>query len=760
MNKTHLVKVPMENTLNLNEFFVEGENQELSHVLLHIIQPSTPEEEKEKGYFFAACEINNGDKEDVFNLQALMDRIENEYYEITAAPGKDALEVILEKINRENFEMSGADTELHCLVGILRDKEIIFSFCGQPEALLFFKNKYGQFQKMDLVAANEEEGETDKLFSQIIQGKISPGDYFFGGTRHIVGCFNHDRLQKIITGRDTKQSAEHFEKVLGGLRGGYSYGGLIIHFSPAFEALGAERTRVPEKETLFSTEQQTARTLSPSLLDNLNTKVKTIVVKNDEIQSERDKDIRTSSSAHAQSASVQSKHSPVSNKTAPVIALIVKKIWQGAKYAWYGIYWVFFMLAKLVVNIGRYFIMLVIVATNFKNRRRAILESWSENRRRFVRQLKELPLITKILAFASIIFAIIFFSSVIYLQTEKSRAETDRLYREDMQLIKNKTDAAESAIIYGDEAGAKNQADEAGKLAAAFVCRPADKPTCDDVKSRLSALALKLRKMDVTALSVIVDWGSLGLSGTDKMVKIENKLIGFSAGTSTVAVYDLMTKENKIIRPTESVVTGFIAGTVPKENDYALLLASDKKSLYFFDPKTNELRKADISYSVANPDIRALTIYSRRLYSLDASTNQIYRHDSIKNGFGQGKDWLKNTNLNIRDGADMAIDGDLYVLKTTGEVLKFNQGAEQPVNLETIDPALDSGNEIWTYLDVNNLYILDAKNKRLIIFDKTGKFIRQITADELTGPTAFAVDEAKGESYVLDSDKVYQINLK
>ena len=59
MNKTHLVKVPMENTLNLNEFFVEGENQELSHVLLHIIQPSTPEEEREKGYFFAACEINN-----------------------------------------------------------------------------------------------------------------------------------------------------------------------------------------------------------------------------------------------------------------------------------------------------------------------------------------------------------------------------------------------------------------------------------------------------------------------------------------------------------------------------------------------------------------------------------------------------------------------------------------------------------------------------------------------------------------------------
>lgn len=750
----------MENTLNLNEFFVEGENQELSHVLLHIIQPSTPEEEKEKGYFFAACEINNGDKEDVIGLQALMDRIENDYYEMQPAPDKDALEVILQKINRENFELSGADTELHCLIGVLRGKEIIFSFCGQPEAILFFKNKFGQYQKMDLIAANEEENESDKLFSQIIQGKINPGDYFFGGTRHIVSCFNHDRLQKIITGRDTKQSAEHFEKVLGGLRGGYSYGGLIIHFSPSFEAIAAERSRMPENETLFSTEQQTARTLSPSLLDNLNAKVKTIVVKgDDEEQPETEKAFRTAPSS-VQAAPSHPKHRAGANKTAVVLAFVAKKIWQGAKFAWYGIYWVFFMLAKLVVNIGRYFIMLVIVATNFKNRRRAILESWNESRRRFLRQLKELPLVTKILALASIVFAVIFFSSVIYLQAEKSRAETDRLYRENLQLIKNKTDAAESAVIYGDENSAKNQAAEAKSLIAAFSCRPVDKPACDDVNSRLAALALKLRKMDINAPSLVIDWGALGWNGIEKLVKIDNKLIGFSPNTSTLLVYDIMTKENKAVHPAESAITGYIAGTVPKENDYAALLASDKKSLSFFDPKTDELRKADISYAVTAPDIRAITVYSRRLYSLDASANQIYRHDSIKNGFGQGKDWLKETNLNIRDAADITIDGDLYVLKTTGEVYKFTQGAEQPVNLENIDPALDSGSEIWTYTDLNNLYILDAKNKRLIIFDKTGKFVRQITAEELAGPTAFVVEEAKGTSFILDSDKVYQVNIK
>src|SRR3989344_2445824 len=47
----------MEHKLQIHEFFVEGGESERSHVLLHITEPSTPEE-REKGYFFAVCELN------------------------------------------------------------------------------------------------------------------------------------------------------------------------------------------------------------------------------------------------------------------------------------------------------------------------------------------------------------------------------------------------------------------------------------------------------------------------------------------------------------------------------------------------------------------------------------------------------------------------------------------------------------------------------------------------------------------------------
>lgn len=753
----------MSSTLHLNEFFVEGENQELSHVLLHIIQPSTPEEEKDKGYFFAACEINNGDKEDVVNLQALIDKIENDYYEIPNVAGKETLESILENINNENFSLGNPEGELSCLIGALRGQELIFSFCGQPEAILFYKNKSGQYQKMDLIAANEDTGEEDKLFSQIIQGKISQDDYFFGGTAHIANCFNHDRLQKIITGRKTDQSAEHFEKVLSSLRSGYSYGGLVVHYEPETVAAAIEKPKEDvEKQSLFHTEQQTARTLSPSLFDSFHARDKSI--NSDEAIKETPIPATSHPTTAQSSVSVPHlKQRPVRLETpssGSALISVFKIIGKGFKFLGLGIYWVFFFLAKFVINIGRFFVMLFIIAFNFNNRRRVILEAFSDSWRRFWRSIKELPPVTKILATAAIIFGIVFISSIFYLQAEKRQTEANRLYRESFQTIKNKTDAAESAAIFGDDNSAKNQIAEAHSLLANFICEPADKTSCDEITSRLTALSLKLRKMDTVSASLVVDFGQSGFAFVEKILRVENKIVGFSANTSSVVVYDLMTKETKLAAVTDASIDGFLNGAVPKENDYLALIAADKKTLELFDPKTNSFTKAEISYGTATPDIKAITIYNRRLYSLDASSNQIYRHDNIKGGFGLGKDWLKDTGINIRDGIKMAIDGDLYILKINGEILRYNQGTPTPIGVEIIDPVLDSADDIWTYTDVENFYVLDAKNKRIVTYNKTGKFVRQQTAAEFSAPSAFIINEAKGTAYIFDQNKIYEIKIR
>ena len=139
----------MDQVLQLNEFFVEGGSQKTSHVLLHITEPSTPEE-KEKGYFFAVCEINLGGVEAIAQFQKIIGEIENRYYEVSDTPDQTALEIILEKINQENFSLTKGEIEFNATIGVIRQTEIVFAFSGKPQALLFYKNKENHYQKINL----------------------------------------------------------------------------------------------------------------------------------------------------------------------------------------------------------------------------------------------------------------------------------------------------------------------------------------------------------------------------------------------------------------------------------------------------------------------------------------------------------------------------------------------------------------------------------------------------------------------------------
>jgi uncharacterized protein YggL (DUF469 family) len=194
------VKAFMDRILRLNEFFVEGGKQDISHVLLHITEPSTPEE-MHKGYFFAIAEINQAETKYITRLQELIDQAENDYYELPDVPGMGALEQVLKKMNQEALGLAKANITMSCIVGAIRDPEISFTYYGEPHMLLFYKNREGVYQKMDLIHSPDDESENEptQLFSQIIQGKISPNDFLFAGTPHISEFFSHDRLQKHTT---------------------------------------------------------------------------------------------------------------------------------------------------------------------------------------------------------------------------------------------------------------------------------------------------------------------------------------------------------------------------------------------------------------------------------------------------------------------------------------------------------------------------------------------------------------------------------
>lgn len=767
----------MEDVLQLNEFFVEGNSPNKSHVLLNITEPSTAVE-KAKGYFFAICEIDNADNKYIIKLQSIIDEIENNYYEIADQTDKNSLEIVLDKINSQSFSLLKPQINLNCVIGAIRNTDIIFSFYGQPLILLLYKNKQGQYKKIDLVAQNITEEENEQtLFSQIIQGKISLNDYFFAGTSRVIDYFSQDRLQKIISTRPPRQSAEHLQRVLAELRSELSFGGLIIHLQSlshklmAKERSGKKGDSAKSLTGFFTAQENTANILSPSLLPNLKKITDNLRRKktNQETELANYEERQTQIGAEINSAHLRSR--PTTPETKSLISsinwqstlkIIFNFCWQALKYLGQAIAWLAMLIFTLISKLGKSAILLFMVAVNYRNRRRDILNDWSRALKNHKQNIKQIPISIKILIGLSLVMVIILIISIVYLRAKQTRDQANKFFASTRQEIKNKKDTAESSLIYNDLPAALADLKSADALFSKLDCQDKTKQaTCQELKQDLEILLNKVRRMVIVKPEELANWSQINPQiKNSQLLMIDKKIIGFNQAGSEVTTYDLLSKTSQATQ-TNISTQGFTAAAVPKENDYAILVYENNK-LANYDPKNNTWKKIDISYPNQNAQINNLFVYSRRLYCLDKQNNQIYKHDVTKTGFAQGEEWLKDdSNLDLSNGVGLAIDGEIFTLTSQGKLNKFKAGQKQDFTIQGLDPNLTSADALWTYYELKYLYILDASNKRLIILDKQdGSLKKQLTAKEFVKPTSMVVDEANDTAYILDNNKLYKIDLE
>ncbi len=755
--------------LQLNEFFIEGGNQELSHVLLHITEPSTPEE-RFKGYFFAVCEINNGTTEQITQLQSIIDDIENKYYEVEDQTDKNALEIALELVNQSGRNLLKSTPALNCTVGVLRQPQIIFSHYGHPLLLLLYKNRQNTYQPLNLIDQEDENKVDDpaQLFSQIVEGKLSDGDYLVAATPEVATYFTGDRLQKIITSRPAEDSAAHIQKVLADLKSDRSFGGLIIY--SAKQNIIEERTKVApfikngsrkSLKNLFNTEEKTALTLAPSILGKLRSRFPET---ND---SYLEKETTTIQRPSPPPANIKSNHTHQLRQAAPQkskfltpdqLTTIVKVASKIFISLWRAIWWCLVTFIGIIQRLGQFAVDLFIIATNIHQGRRRIVENWKRTVRNFRETLVRLPTTTRIILAVALIGATGLIFSIVYLRAAERERQAAATYAVLVQEIKTKRDSAESSLVYHNETAALKDLNAAETILKNLPCRSkTEKETCTSFTEQLQSLFARARRVTTVKPTTITTWPTAVPAG---LIKLGTKLVAYSSASSTLFSYDLLTQEQSSLT-TSLAPNGFAAGTVPKENDYAILINRSGQILKITPTDINP-KSADISFPTdSGHKISGAVVYNRRLYSIDAGTNEIFKHDSITSGFGQGKEWLKGVApFSLRDATDITIDGDIFIAQNNGQIHKFTSGVEQPFQIQGLDPSLVSGGKIWTYNDTTYLYVLDSAGKRLIILNKDGTLERQITASEFQYPSGFVIDETNNSAYIFDNGKLFKINLK
>ncbi len=746
----------MEYKLQLHEFFIEGGKREKSHVLLHITEPSTPSE-KQKGYFFAVCELNQGDTKKIVRLQNIVDEIEERYYEAPENINEHSLETVLKKINREHQD--DQIDNLHCVLGVIRNDTIVFSFCGSPKMLLFYQTKDGLHKKMDLI--NENEDANIDLFSQIVEGKITPNDFLFIATPALKEYFTDDRLQKIITTRPARQSAAHIEKVLSDIRNETSFGGLVVHLKEetAFIQAAAQRKpflkggSVKSLHNLFNTEKNTANTLSPSLFPKMNRPTE---VENEE-QAEVDKfrpimpaEISATHLRQLQPRMVQPQDE---DKFKKIVLLTAQGTWTGLKFIGKVLYWIVMILFKIIMEIGNKLLLLFFVATNYQNRRRNIIDNWNKQWQSFKLYLKTMPRTTKIMFGLIGLVIVAFVGSVLVIRARQTELAQEQKSQEIIRQISIHKDAADSAIIFKDNTAALTEAKTVKQLISELNCK-SYKKQCDDFSSQIDGILSQIRKETSAQPELLYDF-SQTQNKLSQLIRINNQILAFSNTSSGLMIYDLLTKQ---ARPLDSKINGFNDAAVPKENDYVAFLYNNK-DVVSYNPKDSTFTGAEISYPNPAVKIDSLIVYNRRLYTLDTQNGQIYKHENIKTGFGPGKDWVKDPSVDIKNATSLTTDGDMFVGLNNGQIEKITAGVKQPFTVPGLDPEIKSAAKIWTYTDKQYLYVLDSDNKRLVILQKDGTLYGQITASVWKHPTGLVVDETNKRAFILDSGKLWEINI-
>jgi hypothetical protein len=153
--------------------------------------------------------------------------------------------------------------------------------------------------------------------------------------------------------------------------------------------------------------------------------------------------------------------------------------------------------------------------------------------------------------------------------------------------------------------------------------------------------------------------------------------------------------------------------------------------------------------------------YAGNIYVLDKGADTIRRYVGTGESFSRGQVWLAPTIVpDFSKVVSLTIDGTVWVLTSTGKILKFSLGSPQNFVVPTLTPELTNPVFIYSDQSLVGLYVLDPANKRVVVLSKTGDYIAQYFSDNLRDAVSLVVSEETKKLVFLAGSKLYAVELK
>lgn len=372
------------------------------------------------------------------------------------------------------------------------------------------------------------------------------------------------------------------------------------------------------------------------------------------------------------------------------------------------------------------------------------------------------PRSTKIFSLLTLVLAVLFVGSLLLLRQKRAEDAAIRGASEQLQGARVKKDAADAALIYDNTDQARQLLQEARASATAVQQGAFYHAEATALLTAIQATEdTTERIMRVTEPARVGDFRSVAPDGrTTGLAVVGTNLFAFHPETNAIFRLSIENGETTTVSQRSQGI-GYFRAVTPLTAEQMLLFTTDAPGLALFDAARGDLLKQDVDALPENTkEIRALATFGSRLYLLLPETKQIYGYSKTLAGFSGGTPWLKDAKIAADRAVGMGVDGYIYLLMDDGKITKLLKGA--PVDFA--QSALTTPLKAPTRLVINDtlkfLYVLDPAEKRVVVYDTTGKLSRQLVfpfAQDLRDITVGGKDEIL---YALEGTSVFKVPLK
>ncbi len=157
-----------------------------------------------------------------------------------------------------------------------------------------------------------------------------------------------------------------------------------------------------------------------------------------------------------------------------------------------------------------------------------------------------------------------------------------------------------------------------------------------------------------------------------------------------------------------------------------------------------------------------MQVYGGSVYLLDQAKNQIWKYIPEGNGFGPVRNYVSTESpVNLSSAVSFAIDGNVWIGLSTGEVIKLYSGKRDVFSLAALEIPFSSLQSVYTDELTDYLYVLDGTTGRVVVFlKKDGSYVSTYESERFKGASDVVIDSENKQLYILNKNQIYKVEVR